>query len=272
MSDMIGTVTVPAIPNSGLAFPLIGDYPYSEVRPYPSVSHRFGDKATLSQQTFLTGIGPRQFQFKKSVISYTDTNTLKDFFESVQGGYQTFTYAAPNSDGTTTSYNVIFENKPLSVQALVNACQAGMTFLEVPDPLDAPEYDVNATVTRFPSADMETALLSTVQQIIPLVHIRVRDTTIPDVYLSDQRCTIGGQLYLPRLLSINEKGTGVVMSQSIQWMNDDQGSDSVNFTFGNADRIMTKFMNSTDLSWASIDLCLYHVNSSTVYSYGKASL
>jgi Putative phage tail protein len=268
-TDTIGLISVPAITNSGLTFDLIGDYNYAEDRSLPSVSHRFGDKATLSQQTFLSGIGPRQFKFQKKVISYTDANTLKDFFESMQGGYQSFTYAAPNSDGTTTNYNVIFENKPLSVQSLVNACQAGITFLEVPDPTSAPEYDVDATVTRFPSSGMQTALYSTVQQIIPLVHIRVRDTTVPDVYLSDQRCTIGGQLYLPRLLAINEKGSNVVMSQSIQWMNDDQGSDNVSFTFGNADRIMTKFMNSTDMSWASIDLCLYHVNSSTVLQLWK---
>jgi hypothetical protein len=269
MSDTIGTVTVPTPTNSGLTFPLVGDYPYSEVRPYQVVSHRFGSEATLAQQSFLTGIGPRKFSFQRRTLSYTDTNALKDFFESVQGAFQTFTYHAPNSDGSTTAYSVISEHQPLSVQSLAAACQAGCNFIEVPDPDDAPSYDINSTCTRIPSDALSTALLSQVQQIIPLIHIQPRDTTYPGIYLSDQRCTVGGQLYLPRLTSIGEKGSSPIMSQSIQWLNEDNGSDSVQFNFGNADRVMTKVMNSTDLSWAEIDLCLYHVNSGILLQLWK---
>ena len=36
-------------------------------------------------------------------------------------------------------------------------------------------------------------------------------------------------------------------------------SDNVRFTFGNADRVMTQLANDTDLKYAEIDLCLYHV-------------
>jgi hypothetical protein len=49
-------------------------------------------------------------------------------------------------------------------------------------------------------------LLSQVQQIIPLIHIRVREAAVPDIYLSDRRCTVGGQLYLPRVLGPGRSG------------------------------------------------------------------
>ena len=54
------------------------------------------------------------------------------------------------------------------------------------------------------------------QQIIPLVHIRVRESAVPDIYLSDRRCTVGGQLYLPRVLGIGEPGSDVIISQDIK--------------------------------------------------------
>jgi len=57
---------------------------------------------------------------------------------------------------------------------------------------------------RFPSSGLQTALLSQVQQIIPLIHIRVRESAVPDIYLSDRRVTIGSQLYLPRVLGLGE--------------------------------------------------------------------
>jgi hypothetical protein len=38
-------------------------------------------------------------------------------------------------------------------------------------------------------------------------------------------------------------------------------SDNVRFTFGNGDRVMTQLANDTDLKYAEIDPCLFHVNS-----------
>lgn len=267
---MLGTVTVPSPPNnSGLTFPLIGDYSPNDSLPYQAVSHRFGDAATLAQQTYFTGTGARTFSFKRQTLSYTDVHALEDFWESMQGGYQSFIYQAPNPDKSTTNVTVVFESKPLSVQSLVNACRVGFNFIEIVDPADAPTYTVNSTCVRFPSDALETALLSQRQQIIPLIHIQPRDTTYPGVYLSDRRVTVADQLYLPRLLALGEKGTGVFLSQSINWLNDDKGSDNVQFRFGNADRIMTQFMNSTDLMWADIDLSLYHVNSGILLQLWK---
>ena len=79
---------------------------------------------------------------------------------------------------------------------------------------------------------------------------------MPDIYLSDRRVTVGGQLYLPRVLGIGEPGSDVIISQDIRGT-----ADNVQFTFGNADRVITQLANDTDLKYAQIDLSLFHVNS-----------
>ena len=85
-----------------------------------------------------------------------------------------------------------------------------------------------------------------------------------DIYLSDRRVTVGGQLYLPRLIGIGESGSDVIISQDIKG-----SSDNVRFTFGNADRVMTQLANDTDLKYAEIDLCLFHVNSGILLQLWK---
>jgi len=62
------------------------------------------------------------------------------------------------------------------------------------------QVSVQAAESRFPSSALSTALLSEVQQIIPLMHIRVRESAVADIYLSDRRVIVGGQLYLPSLI------------------------------------------------------------------------
>ena len=48
--------------------------------------------------------------------------------------------------------------------------------MEVVDPTQAPNYTVASTCVRFPSSALSTALLSEVQQIVPLIHIAPRQT------------------------------------------------------------------------------------------------
>jgi hypothetical protein len=43
----------------------------------------------------------------------------------------------------------------------------------------------------------------------------------------------------------------------------------VRFTFGNADRVMTQLANDTDLKYAEIDFCAYHVNSGILIQIWK---
>jgi hypothetical protein len=279
MSDTIGRISVPSPVSSGLTFPFISDFGYGMVRPWKVTVHRFGELATKAEQRFLVGMGPRKFPFKRAMLSFSDKATLWDFFESVQGGFQTFTYNAPMPDQSTSAYTVVFENTPLSISELVNACSTGFNFVECIDPNSAPTLNVSATCLRFPSSAMQTAMLGQNQQIIPLLHIRVREAAVPDIYLSDRRVTLadstGGavraamgwagtsQLYLPRVLDIGDK-TDVLISQSI-----DGTADNVQMVLGNADRIMTQLANDTDLMYASIDLCLFHVQSQTILQLWK---
>src|SRR5579883_584946 len=256
MSDTIGRIPVPVLIDSGLTFPLAPDFGYGFTHDRPVVVHQFGELDAKAEQRYAVGLGPRKFAFRREHLSMIDRASLVSFWEGLQGAWKSFTYKVPNPDQTTTPTKVTWEYAPLTIQYLTNAAQTGFNFIEVPDPAEAPSYAVASTCLRFPSSALQTALLSQVQQIIPLVHIRVREQAVPDIYLSDRRVTVGGQLYLPRLLGIGEPGSDVLITQDISG-----AADNVRFTFGNADRVMTQLANDTDLKYAQIDLSLFHINS-----------
>jgi hypothetical protein len=264
MSDSIGRVTVPAVTNSGQTFPLTTQYPFGFSVERAVIVHRFGTLDAKQEQRYYAGIGPRKLQFKRPNLGWAESRQLKAFWESMQGPWAAFTYNVPNPDGTISALLVTFEQAPISFEYLRNACQVGLNFVEVVDPAQAPTYTINSTCVRFPSSVLSAALLSEVQQIVPLVHIRVREAAVPDIYLSDRRVTVGSQLYLPRLIGIGETGSDVLISQDIKG-----SSDNVRFTFGNADRVMTQLANDTDLKYAQIDLCLFHVNSGVLLQLWK---
>jgi hypothetical protein len=264
MSDTIGRITVPTVINSGQTFPLTTQYPFGFSIERPVIVHRFGSLDAKQEQRYYVGIGPRKFQFKRPNLGWTEANQLKAFWESMQGPWKAFTYTVPNPGGSTTGVLVTFEQTPISFEYLRNAVQVGLNLIEVVDPTQAPTYAINSTCLRFPSSALSTALLSEVQQIIPLVHIRVRESAVAGIYLSDRRVTVGGQLYLPRLIGIGEPGSDVLISQDIKGT-----SDNVRFTFGNGDRVMTQLANDTDLKYAEIDLCLFHVNSGILLQLWK---
>ena len=264
MPDTIGRISVPTVINSGQTFPLTTQYPFGFSVERPVIVHRFGSLDAKQEQRFLVGIGPRKFQFKHPNLNWAEANQLKAFWEAMQGPWQAFTYSVPNPGGTTAGMLVTFEQAPISFEYLRSAVQVGLNFIEVVDPTQAPSYTVVSTCLRFPSSALSTALLSEVQQIIPLVHIRVREAPVPDIYVSDRRVTVGGQLYLPRLIGIGEPGSDVLISQDIKGT-----SDNVRFTFGNGDRVMTQLANDTDLKYAEIDLCLFHVNSGILLQLWK---
>ena len=272
-TDNIGLISVPAPSDSGLTWPaslgLVTEFGYATSRPISVITHRFGELGTLAEQRFLTGFGPRRFFWQRSVLSLSDRTTLWNFYESVNGSGSSFTYPVPQADFSTTNYKVIFET-PLTLDILANAARGGITFIECVSPDAAPSYAVNATVLRFPDSTLSTALLSQVQQLIPLIHVRVRETdqyasgdhsvrNYPEIYLSDRRCNVGTQSYIPRVIGIGDPQSDVLMTQTLS--SSGGGADSVQFQFANADRVMTDLSNDTDLQYASIDLCLYHVQS-----------
>ena len=92
----------------------------------------------------------------------------------------------------------------------------------------------------------------------------MRESAVPDIYLSDRRVTVGGQLYLPRLTGIGEPGSDVLIYSGHQGHVRQRA-----VRFGNGDRVMTQLANDTDLKYAEIDLCLFHVNSGIMLQLWK---
>jgi hypothetical protein len=95
---------------------------------------------------------------------------------------------------------------------------------------------------------LKDALLPQVQQMIPLIKIQPLQSGYAAIYVSDRRCTVGSQSYLPRLVDFD----GISQSMGNE-------ADQATFTFGNADRVMRDLANDVDLFRASIEFSLFHV-------------
>ena len=247
MPDAIGNIAVPEITPSG-TFPIVPDYPHGRAQRPEVVIHQFGSGNVKIEQRFLLGTGARRFTVRRQWLRDSERIALRNFWESKYGPYGAFTYNAPNDDGIgTTPYICRFANEPLSWEMVADwACSVGVTLVEIPT--TTPAYALNATVTRFPSQALKDALLSQVQQVIPLVKIQPLQSGYPAIYLSDRRCTIGGQLYQARLVDFDGISQGM-----------GNEADDASFTFGNADRVMRDLANDVDLYRASIEFSLFHV-------------
>ncbi len=247
MADSIGNIPVPEISVSG-TFPTIPEYPYGRAGSTDVAVHQFGSGNAKIEQRFLLGTGARRFTVRRTWMNDAQRIALRNFWESKYGPYGAFTYNAPNDNGNgTTAYTCRFENEPLSWQMVADwVCSVGVTLVEIPS--STPAYTLSSTVTRFPSDALKDALLAQVQQVIPLIKIRPLQTGYPAMYLSDRRCTVGGQLYQARLIDFDGISQG---------MGND--SDDASFTFGNADRVMRAVANDVDLYRAAISFSLFHV-------------
>jgi hypothetical protein len=251
--DTIGLVPVPSpaydIPS--VVFPIKTQFPWSyTIEPQVTV-HTFGDVDAMVEQRFYTGDGLTHYVVNLARLNSLDLRNLVQFFRSLGGPLQAFWYDAPNDDGGgTTRRRVRFDNAAWSWQQLTDfTANTTITLVQVPDPNDMPWYDVAETDNRFPSSALQTSLLGQTQQLIPLVSIQTKEAGYPKIYVSDRRCTIGGQLYLPRLIDFDG------ISQELG------PSDDARFRFGNADRVMTQLANSTDLKRATLGFSLFHVDS-----------
>lgn len=247
MPDSIGNITVPAITPSG-TFPITSEYPWGRALKPEVHVHRFGAANDKIEQRFLVGTGAKLFRVRCSALSEARREALRDFWENNSGAYGAFTYNAPNDNNLgTTAYTVHFADQSITFDFLLQALSSsGVTLVEIPS--SAPSYTVNSTVTRFPSPSLESELLSQAQVIIPLVKITVREPNYPAIYVSDRRCTVGGQLYQARLLDFDGISQGIGGE-----------ADEASFVFGNADRVMRDLANDTDLFRASLEFSLFHV-------------
>lgn len=260
MRDFIGNIAVPEIAPSGV-FPLTPDYPLEVHRDHEVVVHQFGSGNAKVEQRFLLGTGARRFTIRKQWLRDAERIALRNFWESKYGPYGAFTYIAPNDNGLgTTPVICRFANEPLSWEMVADwACSLGVTLIEIPQA--SPSYSMSQSVNRFPPAALQTALLSQVQQIIPLVRIQPLQPGYPAIYVSDRRCTIGGQLCQARLVEFDG------ISQSVG-----NESDEAQFTFGNADRVMRDLANDVDLFRAEVAYSLFHVGTGIKLDLWKGNI
>lgn len=247
MPDYIGNIAVPEILPSGV-FPIVPDYPHGRAHAPEVVVHQFGSGNAKIEQRFLLGTGAKRFTVRKAWLRDSDRIAVRNFWESKYGPYGAFTYNAPNDDGLgTTAYTCRFANEPLSWEMLTDAvCSLGVTLIEIPS--SSPTYPPNQTVTRFPPQALKDALLSQVQQIIPLIKIQPLQSGYPAIYVSDRRCTVGSQFYQARLLEFDGISQGM-----------GNEADEAQFAFGNADRAMRDLANDVDLYRAALEFSLFHV-------------
>lgn len=150
-----------------------------------------------------------------------------------------------------------FADQSLSWEMLSDfASRSQVTLAEVPDPELAPRHVLTATVTRFPSAALATALEAQAQEVIPLIRIVPKETGYPEIFISDRRVKIAPVeldpeqdiLYQPRLVDWGPISQGIGSE-----------SDQANFVLGNADRVMTALANEVDLFRARLEFSLFHV-------------
>ena len=247
MPDLIGNITVPDIVASG-TFPIVSDYPFGRSSHPDVVIHQFGSGNAKIEQRFLLGDGAKRFTVRRPWMNDPQRIALRNFWESKYGPFGAFTYNAPNDDGNgTTPYICRFANEPLSWEMVADSvCSIGVTLVEIP--ASSPTYSPVTVLTRFPSATLKDALLPQAQQMIPLIKLKPLQSGYPAIYLSDRRCTVGTQLYLPRLVAFDGISQGM-----------GNEADDATFTFGNADRVMRDLANDVDLFRATIEFSLLHV-------------
>jgi hypothetical protein len=249
LGDVIGRIPVPNYDVPSSTFPLKTRFPWSRTMDPEIVVHTFGDVGAKIEQRFYVGDGLTKFIVNLQQIAPTDLAALVAFFRSLAGPLQAFYYAAPNDDNNgTTLYTVRFDNAALGWERINDfLANTSVTLIQVPDPNAMPWYNIASTNSRYPSSALETALLDQVQQVVPLITIKVQESGYPQLYLSDRRCNVGGQLYQARLIDFDGISQGL------------GPSDDVRFRLGNADRVMTLLSNDTDLKRAEISFSLFDV-------------
>ena len=251
MPDFVGSVEVPEVAASGV-FPISFEREFTVVRDREIAVHAFESVNHKIEQRFILGQPGRRITVRRSKLRESDRTALRDFFAARRGRYEPFTLNLPTGDYSGTSaVTVRFADPRLSWRQVANfIATTGVDLIEQPS--GTPSYTVTAERERFPDAGLDAALLGQVQELIPLVRLRVVEQGYPDVWLSDRRVTltIGGtpRTYVPRVLSVDGIAQGIGGEL-----------DDATFTFANADGVMRALANATDLTNAVITYSLFHV-------------
>jgi len=248
VSDTLGPITIPD-PVTIADFPLQADYGSGMDLDVPIVVHSFDQPGLKTEQRFVVGDGARRFRFHRDHLSCTEYDKLKQHWAQAQGMYAQFNYTYKGGAFGSESVTARYENPAISFPHLVGLITGdpGLTLLEVPG--ITPAYTSVARLIRFPDSAFTAALTQQTQHPIPLLSIQPKGMATP-MYISNQRFTLDGTLYLPRLLDWSG------LAQSIG-----ESSDNATFTLGNADYVWTQLVNQINLERAVVHFSVYHVES-----------
>lgn len=281
MADIFGSITAPALTASG-TFPSIPGGPGPIIIPFglttilnPTViTHRLGAVDLKREQRFYIGPNPRTWQIDLPEMDHTEYSALFNFWETQSGSTTPFTFYLPLEDQTTTTVTVLFANQPFLVSYIAGQVyHVQITLVEV-NLTSGPTYTVTDTNTRAGSIlvpgtgiDSTLATLLTSQAItcIPLLHIQPLAylpsqtpnlSTLDNVYVSDRRCTIGSQAYMPRLTKWSGIGQVAIGLPGVS-----AEADDVQFTLGNADRAIRQWADSIMLDRANVFFSVFILTS-----------
>lgn len=211
--------------------------------------HRFKSRDTKTEQRFYAGAGERRLHVSLDNLAPDERQELIDQFTSAKGSYLPFTIDLVGPDGTTESLLVRFAIPRREIQTLIDESSWASSFDLIVDPGAAPSYTSALTETRFPGSALQTALLSPVQEIIPLLVITTRAGQVHRI--SERACTVDGAAYAAKLLEWD----GVKQSLN--------GADQASFTLANADRAFTTIINAQNWHAADVQFSLFHVGTLT---------
>jgi hypothetical protein len=248
--DNIGPIAVPSPPQID-PFPLTIDYGSGIEEEPRTVAHLLGQPGLRVEQRFFIGPGIRRYRVRKYLLKCDETDRLREHFESARGTYAIFPFTYPAPTGVL---NVLarYENPTLPFDYLAGQItqDPGLALLE--DPQTTPAYTYTSEVDRIPPDGLQQGLAGEVQRIIPLLEIEPRRDPASLFRVSNQRLTVNGVLYQARLA----EWSGISQTTG-------ESADSSTFTFGNADRVFTQFVNAVDLHRATVRFRLLHTNSQT---------
>lgn len=268
MPEYIGNIEVPVISPSGV-LPLIVLYGLVKIIEPQIVTHTFGAANAKREQRFKLGPDLRRFIIDQEIWE-DERETLVAFWEARTGAHQPFTFNVPLEGGGTEAVTVAFADAPLPpefagpqkwsihLELLEVATGDGESY-ELTDAVTIPEigeWKRSGRPTDDIAAFLSDALLEQAQVMIPLVRIQPRLAGYPEIFLSDRRVTIDGQLYQPRLQWSRCEGIGQI---AVGLPGGDEAPDDVTLIFGDADRVLRLLAEDVRLDYAAVEFSGFHV-------------
>jgi hypothetical protein len=194
MPEYLGPVLIPEIAPSG-TWPLPVDYGMVYLLEPPVVVHRFPTGDAQREQRFYLGDGQRRIRLTLPNLNTARKDLVTDFWEARRGPYEPFTLEVAEPDGTTPATQSAFAGYHLarpSPRTILNGSIEPIEILHHAHLRDRGDRD------PLPQRRSQDRPPQPGQEVFPLIHIRTLSPAY-DIYVSDRRVQVDGQLYQPRL-------------------------------------------------------------------------